>query len=222
MACSICREDGHNKMTCKNKKEQKMKQQENKKPITKEDFIQSRWCDYLLDSVVNCINNLDSTNLGKILAPAAELYICDILSESGINAKIELSAGYDIDLCGKKAQAKYRFTNGVTPFSKQLHFENTRRHSTKNQGDASKSGHVSYATKEFDCVIPLIIHCRDSDMNPSNYLQALNNPYTMIIPVEDLEDPKRPGFCKNQIPSEALEKNKGNIQNFLKLEEKNA
>lgn len=221
--CGICSQSGHDKRKCSTlTREKTIMNQQEKKIVTKEDFIKSPWNDYVIESILRCINNNDTTTLGKILAPAAELWICDELNKSGIEAEVRSSNGYDLLLRdGKRIQAKYRFSDGLTAYSKQLHFENTRRLSNKNQGEASKSGHVSYSSKEFDYVAPMIIHCKKEDMDPVKYFEALNNPHILLVPVEDLEDPNRPGFCRNSIPSTALEKNKDNIQKFVNSKENN-
>lgn len=56
------------------------------------------------------------------------------------------SPGFDIvvktqsgDL--KRVQSKIRQVRGITNFSKQTHFETTRRHCKKNEGASSDSGH---------------------------------------------------------------------------------
>jgi len=95
----------------------------------------------------------------------------------------------------KRYQNKFRQVTGKMPYSKQLHFENTRRHSKKNNNSSSNSGHVVYSINEFDYVIFTICHIVNG-VRP-NYKEWSFS----LIPIEKLEDPNNIGYCLPQIPS---------------------
>ena len=138
------------------------------------------------------------------------------MNEEGIKSEKITCDGYDL-LTEKynRVQVKYRYVNGKTPFSKQLHFETTRRNSKKNEGVASKSGHVSYSIDEFDYVASVIVHGA-KDMTPIQYLNSLNDAKILLIKVSELEDPERKGCCLNSIPSKVLQNNQSNSLEILK------
>lgn len=185
--------------------------------LTNERFRNSFVCDGLIASVVSLLNNGDTRTVGKIFAEWAEHVACDHLNSLGYDAKLDPSDGYDLKLKigerWKRVQVKYRYVCGKTPYSRQLHFETTRRNSEKNLGDASTSGHVSYSVKEFDYVMPIIIHGFEKICG-EDYLEAMENYFTMLIPVGLIEDDSLPGFCSNQISSKVLNECAGNLENF--------
>ena len=71
--------------------------------------------------------------------------------------------GFDIVVRGadgtlKRVQSKLRQVKGTTDFSRQTHFETTRRHSEKNKGASADSGHVAYSSDEFDYVMITLVN----------------------------------------------------------------
>tara|TARA_R100000657_G_C4645848_1_gene90945 strand:+ start:41 stop:601 length:561 start_codon:yes stop_codon:yes gene_type:complete len=182
-----------------------------KNKITLEDFKKSPWHDALLESVVDMINEGNTKDLGKIFQDAAEKLVNKRLNEEGIRSQKMTCDGYDLlTEKYKRVQVKYRYVNGKTPYSRQLHFETTRRNSKKNEGAASESGHVSYSLDEFDYVAPVIVH-GSKGQTPADYLNSLNTAKILLIEVADLKDPEREGCCLNSIPSKVLQKNKSNV-----------
>jgi len=102
-------------------------------------------------------------------------------------------SGYDLlseDLL--RIQSKYRGTD--------LHLENTRRNSKKNQGAASLSGHTAYSLGECDVV--LLTVPRDPKANHSN---DLANYKFVAIPTVALENPANPGFLRVRIPKKIFQ-----------------
>jgi hypothetical protein len=99
-----------------------------------------------------------------------------------------------------KIQSKIR-ANGI-------HIEQTRRKSSKHEGDASTTGHVSYSTGEFDVLLisrPLgnkatkLDKYIDTSRPIKEYLDCKK--WDMIaIPEYALHDPKRPGYLYNNVP----------------------
>ena len=89
-----------------------------------------------------------------------------------------------------------------------IHLEQTRRKSSKHEGDASATGHVSYANGEFDVLLvsrPLGNKAtrRDKYEDTSRPIEEYTNveKWDMIaIPSTELEDPKRPGYLYNNVP----------------------
>lgn len=112
--------------------------------------------------------------------------------------------GFDRLLLPKclKIQNKLRQVNGKTPYSKQVHFENTRRQSTKNQNKSSVSGLVRYSVTEFDYVLVVLCHIVDGErQNYEDWSYSL-------ISSSELEDVNNKGYCLPHIPSALLLQNK--------------
>jgi hypothetical protein len=102
----------------------------------------------------------------------------------------------------KKIQIKLRQVNGKTPFSKQAHFENTRRHSIKNQNSSAESGLVRYAVSEFDYVLVALCHIVNGERKHYNEWSY------SLISSSKLEDVNNKGYCLPHIPSALLLENK--------------
>ncbi len=95
-------------------------------------------------------------------------------------------SGYDLMevTTGYKIQAKYRG-------GKDIHMEQTRRSSTKNQGAASQTGHVVYSIGEFDVL---------AVVRPAEIRNELNlKEDLLIIDANDLRDPKNLGFLLRSV-----------------------
>jgi len=89
-----------------------------------------------------------------------------------------------------------------------IHLEQTRRKSSKHEGDASATGHVSYSVGEFDVLLvsrPLGNKAtkRDNYTDTSRPIEEYPDveKWDMIaIPEYALYDPKRPGLLRNSVP----------------------
>ena len=100
-----------------------------------------------------------------------------------------------------KIQIKLRQVNGKTPYSKQTHFENTRRNSIKNQNPSARSGYITYKVSEFDYVLVALCHISEGirkDYKDWSYA---------LIKSKDLEDDRNVGYCIPHIPSKLLFEN---------------
>jgi hypothetical protein len=167
-----------------------------------------------------CVRSMHPLEYGKSVQTAVEeylTYVVNSISEEILLVNIakipELIKEYKYENNGpgfdrlylptkKKYQIKLRQVDGKTPFSKQVHFENTRRHSEKNKNESSKSGHVRYSVSEFDYVIVVLCHIVDgvrTDYNKWSY---------SVIKSSDLEDVNCKGYCYTNIPSKILLDNK--------------
>ena len=122
------------------------------------------------------IQNMTVIDWGKAMARCNEIIQIDILRSIGIKAydpetdedcpeisTSNNSPGFDAIVKNSEGkisrlQSKLRQVTGVTDFSRQTHFETTRRHSKKNEGPASSSGHVAYGTDEFDYVMVSLVN----------------------------------------------------------------
>lgn len=102
----------------------------------------------------------------------------------------------------KKIQVKLRQTDGKTPYSKQVHFENTRRISEKNQNISASTGHVRYSTSEFDYVLVVLCHIVDGERKKHNEWSY------SLVSSSQLEDVNTKGYCLPNIPSSLLLENK--------------
>ena len=103
-----------------------------------------------------------------------------------------------------RIQIKFRQVDGKTPYSKQVHFENTRRHSVKNNNRSAESGHVRYSVSEFDYVCVVLCHIFDG------YRTKYTNWSYSLIESYKLEDVNNQSYCLPNIPSALLLKNKWN------------
>lgn len=164
------------------------------------------------------IKSMTVIDWGKAMARANEIIQKDLLKHCGIQAyDPELdddcpsistknnSPGFDIVVKTesgelKRVQSKLRQVKGVTDFSQQTHFETTRRHSKKNQGVNSNSGHVAYSTDEFDYVMVTLINVRENLEKRNN----VDDWSFSIIPIQALHNDET-GCCLTNIPSKILE-----------------
>jgi len=163
------------------------------------------------------IQNMTVIDWGKAMARCNEIIQKDILKSIGIEAydpetdedcpEISIannSPGFDIlakNSNGKmcRIQSKLRQVKGLTDFSQQTHFETTRRHSKKNEGTASDSGHIAYGCDEFDYVMISLVNVRKNRINRNN----VDKWSFSLIPVEALIDKER-GCCFGHISSKIL------------------
>ena len=159
---------------------------------------------------------------GKAMARCNEIIQKDILKGIGIEAYdpetdadcpeviiANNSPGFDIlaknsegKMC--RIQSKLRQVKGVTDFSQQTHFETTRRHSKKNEGNASDSGHVAYGCNEFDYTMVSLVNVGKNGKIKTNR-NNIDNWSFSLIPVDAVIDKER-GCCFTHIPSEILNK----------------
>ena len=103
----------------------------------------------------------------------------------------------------KRVQSKMRQVKGKDDFSHQTHFETTRRHSKKNEGVSSDSGHVAYSADEFDYVMVTLINVREN-LEKRNDINLWS---FSIIPINELVNTEK-GCCLTHIPAKILEKYK--------------
>ena len=168
------------------------------------------------------IQNMSVIDWGKAMARANEIIQLDILNSMGVKAydpetdsacpKISIannSPGFDIFVKAEtgelyRIQSKLRQVKGVTDFSQKIHFETTRRHSKKNKGTASHSGHVAYGCDEFDFVMVSLVNVGKDGKNRTNRNNVDKWSFS-LIPVEALIDKER-GCCFTHIPSKILYK----------------
>ena len=99
-----------------------------------------------------------------------------------------------------------RQVKGKDDFSQQTHFETTRRHSKKNEGVSSDSGHVAYSADEFDYVMVTLINVREN-LEKRNDINLWS---FSIIPINELVNAEK-GCCLTHIPAKILEKYKYSI-----------
>ncbi|MDP7368613.1 MAG: hypothetical protein QGH83_15300 [Candidatus Pacebacteria bacterium] len=148
-------------------------------------------------------------DLGKMFGDANEDVQCDWIAKNTSFTALPRSdfdddpdaSGYDLKTQnGMLIQSKVRV--------KDIHLEQTRRKSAKNDGDASSTGHVSYSVDEFDVLLvsrPLGNKAtkRDKYTDTSRPIEEYPDveKWDMIaIPEYALYDPKRPEFLRNSVP----------------------
>ena len=165
------------------------------------------------------IQSMSVIDWGKAMARANELIQRDLLRSKGFEAwdpqldkdcppydTANNSPGFDILLKkdGKlvRVQSKLRQVKGNTDFSRQTHFETTRRHSKKNEGESSSTGHVTYSANEFDFVLVTLVNVSKNRNKRNN----INDWSFSLIPISDLIAPGKE-CCLPHIPSKILKKN---------------
>ena len=149
-------------------------------------------------------------DLGKMHGDANEDLQCDWIAENtSFTARPRTDFDDDPDASGfdlltttalMRIQSKIRVND--------IHLEQTRRKSSKHEGDASTTGHVSYSKGEFDVLLvsrPLGNKAtkRDKYVDTSRPIEEYPDveKWDMIaIPEYALHDPKRPGFLRNSVP----------------------
>ena len=168
------------------------------------------------------VQSMTIIDWGKAMARCNEIIQTDLLRYCGIDAydpelddkcpyidTTNNSPGFDIVVRnpndGKllRIQSKLRQVQGMTDYSRQVHFETTRRHSQKNQGASSHTGHVAYSTDEFDYVMVSLINVK-LDTSKRNNIDEWS---FSIIPIHELINQER-GCCVTTISSELLYKYK--------------
>jgi hypothetical protein len=186
--------------------------------------MEIRNVDYSFEDVISAlenpfIQNLKPIDFGKAIQSAVEEYIhykVNEIADKQILFNLDKNPnlveefkysnngpGFDRLLLPvkKKIQIKFRQVNGKTPYSKQIHFENTRRLSEKNQNSSSNTGHVRYSINEFDYVLIVICHIEE----------GLRKKYKdwsySLIKSEELEDVNNRGYCLPHVPSALLLEN---------------
>tara|TARA_Y100000590_G_scaffold413232_1_gene508876 strand:- start:95 stop:700 length:606 start_codon:yes stop_codon:yes gene_type:complete len=165
------------------------------------------------------IQSMSVIDWGKAMARCNEIIQKDILKSLGIEAydpetdedcpEISIannSPGFDIlaKLKGEmsRIQSKLRQVKGLTDFSQQVHFETTRRHSEKNKGVASESGHVAYGSDEFDYVMVTLVNVGKYGKNRINRNNVDKWSFS-LIPIDALIDNEKK-CCITKIPKEIL------------------
>ena len=180
---------------------------------------------YTHEDIISVLNNpfiqsLGPLEYGKAIQTAVEQYISNTINSISeetllvdVSKDVKLvkefqymnnGPGFDrLHLPTKKRiQIKLRQVNGKTPYSRQAHFENTRRQSAKNKNKSAESGLVRYSVSEFDYVLVVLCHIVNGDRN-----HYTNWSYS-LIESSKLEDVNNQGYCVSHIPSALLLENK--------------
>ena len=198
--------------------------------IPKSKTLMSIICPDAKELILNkIIQKMSPIDWGKAIARCNEIVQKDILKSIGIEAydpetdedcpEISISnnsPGFDILAKNSKGkmsriQSKLRQVKGKTDFSQQTHFETTRRHSKKNEGSASDSGHVAYGCNEFDYVMVSLVNVGKDGKNRTNRNNVDKWSFS-LIPVDALIDKER-GCCFTHISSKILEQYKFDPKN---------
>lgn len=173
------------------------------------------------------IQDMSVIDWGKAMARCNEIIQKDLLNYCGIccydpekddecpNMIIaNNSPGFDIlvkntDGRLSRIQSKLRQVKGKTDFSQQTHFETTRRHSKKNEGSSSDTGHIAYSIDEFDYVMITLVNVGKNGDVRSNR-NSVDKWSFSIIPIAELVDNEK-GCCVTAISAKLLEKYKYTI-----------
>jgi hypothetical protein len=181
--------------------------------------------EYTHEDVISMLDNpfiqsLSPLEYGKAIQTAVEQYVSNIINSLAdeillidVSKNNQLVVEYKYGNNGpgfdrlhlptkKRIQIKLRQVDGKTPYSKQVHFENTRRHSAKNKNKSAESGLVKYSVSEFDYVLVVLCHIVDGVRG-----HYKNWSYSLVTSSE-LEDVNNEGYCLSHIPSALLLENK--------------
>ena len=173
----------------------------------------------IMEALDNMLKTSKPNELGKLFAKPAEIYGRDWINENTSvkcydrpdNGKENNQGGYDLlTEFGLRVQVKLR--------SRTLHLENTRRNSAKNEGAASKSGHVAYSDDEFD----VVVFVRPGSWNETkpNDWEDSSKWELLAIPVDQLKDDTNPGFIMRSVPTCIMKKFRGKTVEILEKLEK--
>ncbi len=173
------------------------------------------------------VQNATVIEWGKSVALCNEYIQRDLLRYCGVKAYLpekdvdcptidtaNNSPGFDIlvkkaDGTLVRVQSKLRQVKGKTDFSHQTHFETTRRHSKKNEGSSSESGHVAYGCDEFDYVMISLVNVGKDGSVRSNR-NTVDKWSFSIIPISELRNEEK-NCCVTKISAALLEKYKYTI-----------
>jgi len=166
--------------------------------------------EYLALSIKALQKEKNWQDLGKCHATANEHFQEDWINENcsfDVRVRDDFNAdkdagGFDIvsiDDKKMRIQAKIRATN--------IYLEQTRRHSKKNKGAASKNGHVVYRVGEMD----VFLISRPFLEEYSN----MNKWELIALPAKALENPKNPGFIYNNVPKKIWKEYVGKTKEVL-------
>jgi hypothetical protein len=226
MKCTICKQEGHNKRSCKTmttpvsapKNEAKTDikatapvkvEPEMNSSITREDAEKSatEWLgespslmrDWLVSAIMDRKQHRD---IGKVLAYVSEIHVNKWLSEkSGRHVKNVTGESWD----GITDDDKKKVRNQIKFRMDAWHFETTRRNSAKN-AETNGTGHVAYRKDEFDMV---------AIFKPSPTF-GITGSTIRCIPVSALINPAKPDQLITSIPM-AIRKIYDNEENTLEV-----
>lgn len=184
IVCSICKQVGHNKRSCKT----------TGSSITREDAEKSatEWLgdspslmrDWLVSAIMDRKQHRD---IGKVLACVAEIHVNKWLSaKSGRPVKTITGESWD----GITDDDKNKVRNQIKFRMDVWHFETTRRNSAKN-AETNGTGHIAYRKGEFDMV---------AIFKPSPTF-GITGSNIRCIPVSALINPGKPDQLITSIPS---------------------
>jgi hypothetical protein len=194
----------------------------NKKKYTIKDVIE------ILEN--KFFNTLKPIDYGKAIQTAAESYvelkvneisednlIIDVTENDELIQKYEYinnGPGFDRLLLKNnlRLQIKFRQVEGLTPYSRQTHFSNTRRHSKKNKGNGDSTGNIVYRCDEFDYVLVILCHIKGKVRTKFDKWSF------SLIPAYELVDVNNIEYCSPNISSDKLYKYK--LDNIYMLTEK--
>ena len=158
-------------------------------------MIKESWESYVIETLKIMQKSMNTRDFGKLVAPANEILQSDWINQNTNLVLVDREdedhneSGYDlVTESGLKIQCKFR--------SADLHLENTRRHSNKNQGNASRTGHTAYSLGEADVYVFTI---PKDKKDRKSMLRSPLGVDLLAIPERALADPDNPGFLKTRV-----------------------
>ena len=176
-------------------------------------MVSESWDRYVLAGLHKIQNEQNTREFGKVVQYGNEELQKDWIVH---NTKLRLvnredddhnESSYDLitenDL---RIQSKIR--------SGDLHLENTRRHSNKNAGAASKTGHTAYSVGEADVYVFTI----PKDKKDKNaFIRSTSGAEILAIPEHALVDRNNPGFLKTRVLVAVVKEYKGRAAEVLEM-----
>ena len=171
------------------------------------------WKPFIDRSYDKLVKENNTKELGKFLANANEhMQVSWINSNTSLSVKLRddddhNGTGYDlISESGMRIQSKYR--GGKNKSGRpSLFIEQTRRGSKKNEGAASRTGHVVPAVGECDVYLFTV----PDNSAPGNLAKVAR----IAIPEDELKDPTNPGFLVPRVAADLQDKYKGRAKEVL-------
>ena len=108
-----------------------------------------------------------------------------------------------------RVQSKLRQVNGIHAYSKQTHFETTRRNCNENK-KLNHTGHVCYSLDEFDFVMISLVN----DRNNRETVKDCDTWTYCFIPLNEVKDTEH-NCCMSKISPHVLKKNIMNINDNI-------
>ena len=176
-------------------------------------MLNESWEPYVLAALRKIQDEENTREFGKLVAHGNEELQKDWINYNTglklVNRKDNDHNESSYDLVTEnylRIQSKFR--------SSQIHLENTRRHSNKNAGAASKTGHTAYSVGEADVYVFTI---PKDKKDKKSFMQSTDGVEMLAIPEYALIDHNNPGFLRTRVLVGVVNEYKGRAAEILEM-----